>query len=180
MPTVLPGGKRCNLIYEINICGDRAMSSFKPDKLHVRIDTGLKETADFLPRCYTLTHSDRTGDLFLTIAPSYDREQISDWYTKLMRDEVLAAWQMDQSPSLHLHCHVSGGFVLGSARWRDAIFKQHLPLVLEAICYGDRDFLLAIPALCEAAIFVHFHAKQAALDRVEKWGFVADYLPGER
>jgi magnesium dechelatase len=178
MPTVLPGGKRCNLIYEINVCGDRAMSSFKPDKLHVRIDPGVKEISDFLPRCYTLTHSDRTGDLFLTIAPSYDQGQISGWYTQLMRDEVLAEWQMDESPSLHLHCHVSGGLVLGPARWRDAIFKQHLPLVLEAICYGDREFIYAHPELHQALILVHFHARQANLNRVKKWGFVADYLPG--
>ena len=152
------------------------MSSFNPEKLHVRFDTGLQETSNFLPRCYTLTHSDRTGDLYLAIARTYDQDQISGWYTKLMRDEVLAEWQMDDSPSLHLHCHVSGGFVLGPARWRDAIFQQHLPLVLDSICYGDRDFLMAKPDLREAVILVNFHAKQCTLDRVETWGLVKDYL----
>jgi hypothetical protein len=153
------------------------MSNFNPQKLHVQFSEGMQDPSKFLPRCYTLTHSDRTGDLFLTIAPAYDQGQISGWYTKLMRDEVVGEWQAGDTPSLHLHCHVSGGFVLGSARWRDAIFRQHLPLVLEAVCYGDRGYLSANPALREAAILVHFHAKQSALERVENWGIVADYLP---
>jgi hypothetical protein len=29
--------------------------------------------------CYTLTHSDTTGELFLAIGPAIDREQISGW-----------------------------------------------------------------------------------------------------
>jgi hypothetical protein len=153
------------------------MSNFNPQKLHVQFSEGMQDPSKFLPRCYTLTHSDRTGELFLTVAPAYDLGQISGWYTQLMRDEVVGEWQAGDPPSLHLHCHVSGGLVLGPARWRDAIFRQHLPLVLEAICYGDRDFLSANAMLNEAEILVHFHAKQTALDQVEDWGIVADYLP---
>lgn len=153
------------------------MSNFNPQKLHVQFSEGMQNPSQSLPRCYTLTHSDRTGDLFLTIAPSYDRDQISGWYTKLMRDEVLGEWQTEDQPSLHLHCHVSGGVVLGPAKWRDAIFKQHLPQVLDAVCYGDQDFFNGNPDLQVAPIFVHFHAKQAALDRIERWGQVQDYLP---
>lgn len=153
------------------------MSNFNPQKLHVQFDEGMQDSRKFLPRCYTLTHSDRTGDLFLTVAPSYDLGQISGWYTKLMRDEVLGEWQAGDTPSLHLHCHVSGGLVLGPARWRDAIFRQHLPMVIEAICYGDRVFLQGNPNLHRSQILIHFHAKQTALDRVEPCGVVTDYLP---
>lgn len=176
MPSMLPKGKLCDHILKASNHGDVVMADFNPEKLHVRFDSVLQEKVDFLPRCYTLTHSDRTGELFLSIAPSYDREQISGWYTRLMRDEVLAEWQMDHLPELHLHCHISGGFVLGSAQWRDEIFRQHLPLVLYALCYGDRNFLLANPAFLDADILVHFHAKQTALDRLEKWGYVKDFL----
>lgn len=153
------------------------MSGFDPHKLHVKFDEGMRTSSSGIPRCYTLTHSDRTGDLFLTIAPTYDDDQISGWYTRLMRDEVLGEWQRSDLPCLHLHCHVSGGFVFGPAKWRDAIFKHHLPLVLDAICYGDRVFLHENPDLQSAEIWVHFHAKQANLDRVKTWGTIADYLP---
>ena len=128
------------------------------------------------PRCYTLTHSDRTGDLYLAIGPSYDREQISGWYARLMRDEVLAEWrQEEKGPALHLHCHVSGGLALGPAGWRDTIFHHELPLVLEALRYGDRALYGARSELDQAPIRVHFHARQARLDRIEAWGTPADY-----
>ena len=153
------------------------MSAFNPKKLHTRFAEGVSEYKMRLPRCYTLTHSDRTGDLFLTIGDTYDRDQISGWYTQLMRDEVLGEWQAGDVPDLHLHCHVSGGFVLGPARWRAAIFRGHLPLVLDAICYGERTLLQKNPDLHAATIWIHFHARQPALDCIEDWGVIADPLP---
>ena len=152
------------------------MSQLKPEKLHVTFDNTLNHSETIFPRCYTLTHSDRTGDLFLTVGQAYNEEQISDWYTRLMRDEVMAEWEDGDPPSLHLHCHVSGGLVLGPARWRARIFRQHLPLVLEALCYGDREFICANPSMHQAPIVVHFHARQKALEGVEEWGSVGDWL----
>lgn len=136
-----------------------------------------------IPRCYTLTHSDITGDLYLTVGPEYDHLQISGWYTRLMRDEALGEWQQDlpapvdagQSPGLHVHCHVSGGFVLGSAGLRATIFRRELPLVLEALRYGDRGLYEAWPELDTAVVYVHFHARESRYDLVERWGIVADY-----
>jgi hypothetical protein len=147
-----------------------------PEKLHVRFLPGAAPEGPITPRCYTLTHSDATGDLFLTIGPQHDREQISGLYTRLMRDEVLAEWGGEEdSPVLHVHCHVSGGLVLGSAGWRDAIFRRELPLVLESFRFGDRRLFEIHPMLGRAAILVHFHATQSRYDRVESWGVLADY-----
>jgi len=150
------------------------MAHYKPEKLHV--DLALELQDESLLRCYTLTHSDRTGDLFLTVGRAYDEEAISGWYTRLMRDEVLGEWQDEDGLSLHIHCHVSGGLVLGPAKWRDSIFRQHLLMVLEAICNGDADFFAQHMQFQEAPVRVHFHAKQSSLDRVEGWGCVQDYL----
>jgi hypothetical protein len=152
------------------------MSNFDPKKLHVNFDEQLETQDADLPRCYTLTHSDRTGDLFLTIAPDYDHQQISGWYTRVMRDEVLGKWAKDDGLALHIHCHVSGGFVLGPAKWRASIFRQHLPMVLGAICYGDREFIEHDVAFLNVPIKVHFHAKQPELDNVEDWGRVGGIL----
>ncbi len=69
------------------------MGRLKPEQVHVRFGPGVIPASPIAPRRYTLTHSDATGDLFLTVAPEVDRKQISGWYTRLMRDEVLAAWQ---------------------------------------------------------------------------------------
>jgi hypothetical protein len=130
-----------------------------------------------MPRCYTLTHSDTTGDLFLTIGPDFDRAQISGLYTRLMRDEVLAEWREDEDgSSLHVYCHVSGGLVLGTAGWRYAIFRRELPLVLEAFRYGDRQLFDTHPELDRAPIRIHFRSRRRRYRRRERWGTPADYL----
>ena len=69
------------------------MSRLQPDKLHVQFARGTAPDGPVVPRRYTMTHSDTTGDLFLTVAAKYNRKQIAGWYTRLMRDEVLAEWQ---------------------------------------------------------------------------------------
>jgi hypothetical protein len=68
------------------------MSRLRPEKLHVTLSEEITPEEFFLPRRYTLTHSDATGDLFLTVSESYEQEAISGFYTRLMRDEVLAEW----------------------------------------------------------------------------------------
>ena len=151
-----------------------------PDRLHVIFKDDLKKALSFIPRRYTLTHSDRTGDLFLTIGASYDQRKLSNWYVKIMRDEVLGEWKMDEKPSLHIHCHVSGGIVIGSAKWRLSIFRGHLPMVLQAICYGDKTFLQENQKLQTAPVFIHFHSSREKFNQIEQWGEVKDYLPEEK
>jgi hypothetical protein len=152
------------------------LTRFRPEKLHVRFVPGAGPEGPLVPRRYTLTHSDLTGDLFLTIGPDYDREQLSGWYTRLLRDEVLAEWcEEEDGPALRVHCHVSGGIVVGAAGWRYTIFVRALPLVLQAFRFGDRTLFEARPRLDEAPVWIHFHATQSRYNLVESWGLLADY-----
>jgi hypothetical protein len=153
------------------------MSRLKPDRVHVHFAEGVTSEGPLTPRRYTLTHSDRTGDLFLTVSPQYDEKQLQGWQARLMRDEVLAEWHNDQKqPELHLHCHISGQLAFGPAGWRDAIFRRELPMALEALCYGDHELIDSRPQLKQAPVWVHFHARQAKYDVTEQWGTIADYL----
>ena len=152
------------------------MSRLRPGKLHARFVAPAGPEGHALPRCYTLTHSDATGDLFLTIGPEVDRKQISGWTTRFMRDEVLAEWdETDEGAVLRVYCHVSGGLVLGTAGWRDSIFRHELPLVLEAFRYGDRTLFELQPDLDGAPILVHFQSSRRRYRRVERWGTPSDY-----
>jgi hypothetical protein len=154
------------------------VSRFDPAKLHVRFLPGAGRDGPSLPRRYTLTHSDATGDLFLAIGLDYDRAAVSGLYTRLMRDEVLAEWQRTgRGPSLHLYCHVSGGLAFGPAGWRYRIFQRELYLVLQAMRHGDAALYAADPALDAAPIWVHFRATQRRFQRSERWGSPADYRP---
>jgi len=152
------------------------MKRLNPEKLHVTYLPGVGQTELLSPRRYTLTHSDITGELFLSIGTEYDGKRISHWYTRLMRDEVLAEWEMDSGePGLMVHCHVSGGLVFGWAGMRNDILHRELPLALEGIRFGDQSLVEAHPALDMASVSVRFHAAQARYDVKENWGHLRDY-----
>jgi hypothetical protein len=152
------------------------MQRLNPEKLHVTYLIGVKLEQLIVPRRYTLTHSDMTGDLFLSIGSEYESKQISKLYTRLMRDEVLAEIN-DNGDGLvfRVYCHVSGGFVFGTARFRYNIFKSELPLVLEAIRYGDRILFKHNPELDNAPVFIHFKSNDRRFNKVENWGTMLEY-----
>ena len=152
------------------------MKRLNPEKLHVTYLSGASPEILLLPRRYTLTHSDRTGELFLSIGGQFDIKQISKLYTRLMRDEVLAELCYEGDNLLfRVYCHVSGGFVVGGAKWRYDIFRTELPLVLEAIRYGDRTIFQINPDLDQIPVHIHFQSSNPRYNKVERWGIMADY-----
>jgi len=152
------------------------MERLNPEKLHVTYLTGTTPENLVLPRLYTLTHSDRTGELFLTIGGQYDKQQISKLYTRLMRDEVLAELADDGDRLVFkVYCHVSGGFIIGTAKWRYNIFHSELPLVLEAIRYGDRTLFEKNLQLDNTPVLIHFQSSNSRFNKDENWGVMADY-----
>ncbi len=152
------------------------MSRLKPEKLSVKFLFGANSKGPITPRRYTLTHSDATGDLFLSIGGDYDRKSTSGFYTRFMRDEVLAEWYEDENGlSLHVYCHVSGGIVLGRAGWRLSIFRREMPLVLKAIRYGDKEFITENPDLDDSPVIIHFKSSKEKYNKIEEWGVLGDY-----
>ncbi|MBN1643510.1 MAG: staygreen family protein [Dehalococcoidales bacterium] len=139
------------------------MAGATPDKL-------------ILPRRYTLTHSDRTGELFLSIGSDYDTKQISGLYTRLMRDEVLAELTGDESGlAFRVYCHIGGGFVIGTNKFRYNIFKSELPLVLEAIRHGDQVLFERNHELDNAPVLVNFKSNKSPFNKVENWGTMLEF-----
>jgi hypothetical protein len=152
------------------------MQRLQPEKLHVYFLPGTSPEILKLPRRYTLTHSDRTGDIHLTIGPEWDKEQISGWYTRCLRDEILGEiLNNGEKPVLKIHCHVSGGMALGTARWRYGIFRRELSLVLEAIREGDGILFQENPGLDDMPVTISFHAHKKQYNREEAWGTIGQY-----
>lgn len=147
------------------------MKRLNTKKLHVTDLTAIGARTGKLPRRYTLTHSDLTGDLYLTIGDDYDRKQISRLYIRLMRDEILAELIKNEDRlELRVYCHVSGGLVLGTAKLRSSIFHRELPLVLEAIRYADRSLFEADPDLDQTPVIVYLRSHHSGYNQVENWG----------
>ncbi|KAL6761577.1 Staygreen protein-domain-containing protein [Haematococcus lacustris] len=149
---------------------------FQPEKLTVSWQKGTTRhhSSAGLPRKYTLTHNDITGALQLTVGSDFNYAQISGFYTRLLRDEVVAEWAFDPRPVLHIYCHVSG-----EDRWlappflRNYIFRREIPLVLEAFMWADKELLLQHPELANADVLVHFQSSSQELDSVEVWGVLS-------
>lgn len=70
--------------------GVDCLSQFNPVKLSVQYRNGITAMHPIIPRRYTLTHSDDTGELFLTIGSEYAWDKVNFQ----MKDEVLAEWCM--------------------------------------------------------------------------------------
>jgi hypothetical protein len=50
-----------------------------------------------------------------------------------------------------------------------------MPLVLEAIRYGNKEFFTANPDLDDSPVIVHFQSSKEKYNRTEEWGVLKDY-----
>jgi hypothetical protein len=147
-----------------------------PNKLHVKFIGEATPEEPNNPRRYTLTHSDATGDLFLSVGTDYDYKAISGFYTRIMRDEVVAELVENlEEPELHVYCHVSGGLVFGGAKWRYEIFQRHMYQVLQAMRFGDDVFFTTNPHYDLAQVLIHFQSANSRYHQTENWGSLRDY-----
>lgn len=147
------------------------MGRLNPEKLFVEFRQGVTPTEPISPRRYTLTHSDLTAELFLTVGQEYAVDKIT-----AMRDEVLAEWKkQDNHYVFPVHIDVDGQSTPDRIAMRNTIFRRELSLALEAIRYGDRRFFAAHPNLDQVPIFVYFHSAIPQFNGVENWGTFADY-----
>ncbi|WP_342433303.1 staygreen family protein [Neobacillus sp. FSL H8-0543] len=143
------------------------MSNFIPEKLSVEYIDGVTNMEPVIPRRYTLTHSDLSGDLFLTIGKQYAWDKINP-----KRDEVLGEWQTSgNSIYYNIYLYIDQGeYNKNISTKRTEIFKRELPLALTAIRYGDRHLFNAYPNLDHATILVNFISAYPEFARQENWG----------
>lgn len=143
------------------------LSNFNPEKLFVEYVDGVTITHPIIPRRYTLTHSDFTGELFLTIGNDYTWDKINP-----MRDEVLAEWKTHGS-SLYFAIYLyvdQGEYNQREAAKRNEIFRRELPLALTAIRYGDRLLFDTYRDLDDAPIIITFISSYPSFAKQESWG----------
>lgn len=173
------------------------VADFDPTKLTVRFADGVSADGlpldgPLVPRCYTLTNSEATGELFLTIGAAYDLEALSTWQIRAQADEALGEWVLEpgedgsESPKLVVHRRIQGGFWYGSAPRRIDNLQTEMPGVLQAMRYGDRAYLNAHPELDAAPVEGRLHFRRGIRgkrgqrsDERQSWGRFGDYAPEE-
>ena len=145
-----------------------SMSTFSPERLIVEFRDGISAMQPLIPRNHTLTHSDFTGELFLTIGTQFAWDKVN---TDL-RDEVLGEWKLD-GEYLYYNVYVflnKEEHDLNTAIKRNEVFRRELPLALTAIRYGDRILFDLYPDLDYALIIVNFMSTYPQLYKKESWG----------
>lgn len=143
------------------------MSRLNPEKLSVEFREGVTTTEPIIPRRYTLTHSDITAELFLTIGLSYAYDK-----TNSMRDEVLGEWiNVGEKYFFSVYLYVDGQLTA----IRDSVFRRELPLALEAIRYGDKEFFSVHSEFDNFPIMVYFMSTNPQYNKIENWGTFSDY-----
>jgi hypothetical protein len=144
---------------------------YDASRLHVTLAEGTGPDGPLTPRRYTLTHSDRTGRLFLAIGRDYDRRALRSLQVRLERDEVLGEWVVDgRGARLELRMMAQGGlFVFGTGAMRRSIFCHYRQLVLWALRRGDGKLAAAHPGLKAAPVIARFRWRDGRPDD-ESWG----------
>ncbi|CAL1412590.1 unnamed protein product [Linum trigynum] len=153
---------------------------FDASKLKVVLVGRDNDYSRIIPRTYILSHCDFTANLTLTISSVINLNQLSGWYSK---DDVVAEWKkLEGQLCLHIHCYVSGPnltFDL-AAELRYHIFAKEMPLVLQALSYGDAELFQANPELNDALVWVYFHSSLPKYNRMECWGPLKDAAQGKQ
>ncbi|MGG7179289.1 staygreen family protein [Clostridium paraputrificum] len=151
------------------------MSDYLKEKLFIDFEEGMETSTEIMPRKYTLTHSDETGDLFLYIGENYACNRLEE-----VRDEVLATWEkVAETYILKVDLHLDSELSNKNLEERDVIFRKELPLALKTIIYGDRKLYMNRKELINSPVIVYFNSNDENYNKVERWGAVKDYIIGE-
>lgn len=149
------------------------MNKFNPERLSVEYRDGVTATEPVISRHHTLTHSDDTGELFLTIGTQFAWDKVNND----MRDEVIGEWKTNG------HCIYYNAYVMvnkegqdfNTAMRRYEVFRRELPLALTAIRYGDRFLFNVYPALDNGLIIVNFISTYPQLYKQEIFGTFSSF-----
>lgn len=150
------------------------MSNFIPSNLTIAYQPPTTAFRPVEGRKYTLTHSDVTGQLFLSIGTEFDYKNTNQKF----RDEVLAEWIPKMGEFiLWGRVYVSGGeYDEKYAKVRFLIFQKELELALKAMIYGDQTFFTNFPWLLDASIYIQFESVFPKYNRVFYYGTPRHYL----
>jgi len=147
------------------------LKRLNPEKLSVSLQPGVTLLAPIIPRSYTLTHSDVTAELFLTIGRKSAKEEIG-----AEKDELRAKWVFtDHQYKLYVYVNVGGPFEKSMIAKRYHVFVKELPLALEALRYGDQLFFKNHPPLDFAPIWVYFQSVDPVFNHREFFGGPEQY-----
>lgn len=147
------------------------MKYFDASKVIVEFRNDVNYNLPVLGRSYTVTHSDSTGEIFVTIGTQYATDKFNS-----LNDQVLLCMECYNG-----HFQLNGMVSLDlpgsnySAPQRGKIFYDNMNIALMAIRYADRQFYERCCFLDNTPIFIHFCSHEPRLNKVYSFGEISEY-----
>lgn len=147
------------------------MRELNPQKVFVQYRDIMKPYEPVMDRKYTITHSDKTAELFVFVAKDYADDQITS-----MRDEVRVAWgQYEKGLALMGSVIVDGKGAIGNAYVRNNIFYKEMPTALQALRKADRFLFENEPELDNTPVFIHYISSNPEFNKIYDYGMIGNY-----
>lgn len=128
-------------------------------------------TSPIQNRTYTMTHSDETGNLFVTVGLKYAEDKTNE-----LQDQVYLKWtQLDGKNLLYGEVLIDDKNITGNAQKRDEIFKREMPLALYAIYVAEQPFFEAHTNLTDTPILINFKSQDPTYNKLYSYGSIGNY-----
>lgn len=141
------------------------------NQVFVEYRDDVTPTSPLEERTYTMTHSDTTGDLYVTIGLNYAKDKVNE-----IQDQVYLSWvPLKDSYFLYGEVVVDDPMGQGNTSKRNDIFKREMPLALKAIYTADLPLFEDSPALKETPVLIKFQSSSPEYNKLYNYGKIGDY-----
>ena len=149
----------------------RTQSPPKNREVYVEYRNYVTTTSPLEGRTYTMTHSDDTGDLFVTIGLTYAVDKTNE-----LQDQVYLTWMpMDDKYFLYGEVMIDGENISGDPKIRNDIFRREMPLALRAIYVADQPLYTAYPELNNTPVLINFKSADPRYNKLYSYDTIASY-----
>lgn len=140
-------------------------------QVFVEYRDNVTATSPLKNRTYTMTHSDETGDLFVTIGLKNAEDKTNE-----LQDQVYLKWiPFDGKDLLLGEVLIDGEGIKGNPETRNEIFRREMPLALQAIYVADKPFFEAHPELKDTPVLIHFVSSDSKYNKLYCYGPIDSY-----
>lgn len=147
------------------------MKKVDVSKVHTEMRDRVTPVSPIMGRKYTVTHSDETAELFVTIGRHYADDKIGP-----TRDEVLLTYENTETGMVLMgEVLIDDEEVNGNSKIRNEIFQREMSLALQAIRYGDRKLFQTKLELDELPILIWFRSSNPEYNKLYDFGTMSLY-----
>lgn len=151
--------------------GDYQMKILNSERVFVQYRDDMQPYEPIMHRKYTITHSDKTGELFVFIGNEYAEDQVAE-----LRDELRLSWEERNGNYVLIgSVLIDDSSLNGNAAVRNKIFLEELPTALQAFREADRFLFNQFSCLNKCHILITFQSYNPLYYRTYDFGVVGQY-----